>query len=161
MASSLGTGLARRLASLGDDAHEGAAPGPDAGQHAARLPAPLAAAAARLRAWLKDRATVSRDDIETLDPGLAADLRRLGAHYLVHCTHDAMADPVARFHLDNGARLERVNLGADLSRKGLKQSLSLMVNYRYELDAVEARHQAFIDGEVTHSTAVRKLLPRA
>lgn len=62
----------------------------------------------------------------------------------------------------SGARLERVNLGADLSRKGLKQSpLSLMVNDRYELDAVEARHQAFIDGEVTHSTAVRKLLPRA
>ena len=159
-------GLARWLAGLGDDANDGAAPGtqgaerPDAGQHAARLPAPLAAAAARVRAWLKDRPTVSRDDIETLSPELAADLRRLGAHYLVRCTHDALADPVARFHLDNGARLERVNLGADLSRKGLKQSLSLMVNYRYELDAVEARHQAFIDGEVTHSTAVRKLLPR-
>ena len=52
-------------------------------------------------------------------------------------------DPVARFHLGNGAILEQINYGADKSPKGLAQSGGLMVNYRYDLDVVEANHEAF------------------
>ena len=52
-------------------------------------------------------------------------------------------DPVARFHLGNGAILEQINYGADKSPKGLAQSGGLMVNYQYDLDVVEANHEAF------------------
>ena len=52
-------------------------------------------------------------------------------------------DPVARFHLGNGAILEQINYGADKSPKGMAQSAALMVNYRYNLDVVEANHEAF------------------
>ncbi|MCB1479452.1 MAG: malonyl-CoA decarboxylase [Tepidamorphaceae bacterium] len=53
-------------------------------------------------------------------------------------------DPVARFHLGNGALLERVNWAGDPSPRGLKQSLGIMVNYRYEPDEIEANHEAFV-----------------
>ena len=66
----------------------------------------------------------------------------------------ASGDPVARFHLENGARLERINLGADLSDKGLAESFGVMVNYLYDLAAVEANHRRFIQGEVVCSRQV-------
>ena len=80
------------------------------------------------------------------------------ARYLVQASHDKLGDPVARFHLDNGARLERINFAADLSRKGIKQSLGLMVNYLYDIGSVEARHQHFVDHKVSHSLGVKRLL---
>jgi len=52
-------------------------------------------------------------------------------------------DPVAKFHLGNGAILERVNLNADLSAKGIEQSKGVMVNYLYDLDALEQNHELF------------------
>lgn len=52
-------------------------------------------------------------------------------------------DPVARFHLGNGARLERINWLADLSPGGQKQSMTLMVNYLYKLDEIEKNHETF------------------
>jgi malonyl-CoA decarboxylase len=52
-------------------------------------------------------------------------------------------DQVARFHLGNGARLERINFLADLSEKALEQSHGLMVNYLYELDDIEENHEAY------------------
>ncbi|WID99883.1 malonyl-CoA decarboxylase (plasmid) [Bosea vestrisii] len=68
-------------------------------------------------------------------------------------------DPVARFHLGNGARLERLNAFGDLSPKGLKQSHGLMVNYLYALDEIEANHEAFAEnGKVAASAPVRKTL---
>ena len=68
-------------------------------------------------------------------------------------------DPVARFHLGNGARLERINPMGDLSAKGLAQAAGLMVNYRYVLTDIEKNHEAFAGkGEVVASAAVRKLL---
>lgn len=68
-------------------------------------------------------------------------------------------DPVARFHLGNGARLERLNAFGDLSPKGLKQSHGLMVNYLYAPDEIEANHEAFAEnGKVAASTGVRKTL---
>ena len=54
-------------------------------------------------------------------------------------------DPVARFHLGNGARVERLNWGADPSPKGLKQSFGLMVNYVYDLDDVERNHEEYVN----------------
>ena len=65
---------------------------------------------------------------------------------------------MARFHLDNGARLERLNALGDLSVKGTKQSFGLMVNYLYDLQKIEAHHEKFVQGEVAHSRAVSALL---
>jgi malonyl-CoA decarboxylase len=50
---------------------------------------------------------------------------------------------VARFHLGNGARLERLNWLADRSDKGMRQSLGLMVNYLYDLGDIEKNHEAY------------------
>jgi malonyl-CoA decarboxylase len=67
-------------------------------------------------------------------------------------------DPVARFHLGNGARLEQLNFAGDLSEKGLQQSHGLMVNYLYALDEIESNHEAFAEkGTVVAAPAIRKL----
>jgi len=68
-------------------------------------------------------------------------------------------DPVARFHLGNGARLERLNWMADPSPKSLSEAFGLMVNYRYDLKEIEKNHEALADeGTVAASRAVRSLL---
>jgi len=85
-------------------------------------------------------------------------LWRLTAHYLIHVSPHPNGDPVARFHLDNGARLERLNAQANLSAKGLKQSAGLMVNYLYDLARIELHHDRFVHGRVAHSRAVSALL---
>lgn len=64
---------------------------------------------------------------------------------------------LARFHLNNGARLERIDWLADMSRKGLRQSLGLMVNYLYEPKAIEGNHEKFVQGEIVASRQVRSL----
>lgn len=115
----------------------------------------------RLTTWREKHATPTPQDIQGMSAGIQADLAHLCAHYLVHHTHTPMADPVARFHLDNGARLERINFAADLSRKGLRDSLGLMVNYLYEIDAVEERHEQFALGKTSHSSGVKRLLKPA
>ena len=66
-------------------------------------------------------------------------------------------DPVARFHLGNGARLERVHWMADTSAKGFAQSHALMVNYYYDLDEIEANLERFdADGTVASSGRVKR-----
>ncbi len=85
-------------------------------------------------------------------------LWRLAAHYLAEVSPLPQGDPVARFHLDNGARLERLNAQANLSPKGLKQSAGLMVNYLYDLARIERHHDRFAQGEVVASRAVSALL---
>jgi malonyl-CoA decarboxylase len=85
-------------------------------------------------------------------------LWRLAAHYLVHVSPLPQGDPVARFHLDNGARLERLNAQANLASKGLKQSAGLMVNYLYDLARVERHHDRFAQGQVVASRAISALL---
>ena len=85
-------------------------------------------------------------------------LWRLAALYLVHRSPQPGGDPVARFHLDNGARLERLNAQANLSTNGLKQSAGLMVNYLYDLARIETCHDRFIRGRVVHSRALSALL---
>jgi malonyl-CoA decarboxylase len=72
-------------------------------------------------------------------------------------------DPVARFHLNNGARLERVNWLGDVSAKGLSQAAGFMVNYLYDVFQIERNHEAFArDGRVIATgTVQRKLRPAA
>ncbi len=91
---------------------------------------------------------------------LEAPLRRLAARYLVtEKANGAPLDPVARFHLANGARIERINWLADISANGLRQSAGLMVNYRYKLSEIEDNHEAYSSqGRIATSAAVRALL---
>ena len=98
------------------------------------------------------------DALRALDAEATQALLRLGAFYLGLCSAAEGGDPVARFHLDNGARLERLNALGDLSAKGTRQSHGLMVNYLYDLDRVEAHHEQFVNGSVAHSRAVAALL---
>ena len=66
-------------------------------------------------------------------------------------------DPVARFHLGNGARLEQLNPLGDLSEKGLAQAHGLMVNYQYDLDDIEKNHEAYAEGRtIVAAAGVRK-----
>ncbi len=69
-------------------------------------------------------------------------------------------DPVARFHLGNGARLQRLNWLADLSDRGLGQSAGMMVNYLYDLDYIERNHEAYAEqGVIAASSSVTRLVP--
>ncbi len=103
---------------------------------------------------------MAQEGIET-DPPEA--LLPWAAEYLTQAKDAAgrPLDPVAKFHLGNGAELHRINAEADLSEKGLAQSHGVMVNYLYELDRVETRHEAFAaSGEVAVARQVRTLLPK-
>ena len=122
---------------------------------------PWAGARERAAAWIAQQGTPTAESLQHMDKALQADFASLCAHYLVHQSHAPLADPVARFHLDNGARLERINFAADLSRKGLKQSFGLMVNYLYEVTELEARHEQFAEKKVSHSSTVKRLLKPA
>lgn len=88
-------------------------------------------------------------------------MRKLCAHYFLNVKHGREPrDPVARFHLRNGARLERINWLADKSEKGLRESATLMVNYVYDRRDVLRNHEAFVnEGEIAASSAVRNLAP--
>jgi len=95
---------------------------------------------------------------------VAKALAPLAAHYFLEARDGQRRalDPVARFHLGNGARLERINPLADTSEKGLAQSLGLMVNYLYDLDHIEANHEAYANrGEIAAAPALRKLVAAA
>jgi malonyl-CoA decarboxylase len=88
-------------------------------------------------------------------------LEPLAAHYFLRArtSKGRLIDSVARFHLGNGARLERINWLGDLSPKGVRESAGIMVNYLYRLDDIEKNHEAYAnDGEVVASSAVKKLL---
>lgn len=96
-----------------------------------------------------------------LSAALQRPLERLCAHYLVNekRSRGRALDPVAHFHLTNGARVGRLNWLADLSGNGLSQSAGIMVNYLYELDWIESNHEAYTgDATVTASAAVNRLL---
>ena len=111
-----------------------------------------ALAALRDPRWLE-----AQDEGESLKPTLMA----LAAHYFVRAkSADARpVDPVARFHLGNGARLERINWHGDISEKGLREAHGLMVNYRYDLREIEKNHEAYEnDGTVAAAKAVRVLV---
>ncbi|OYX85292.1 MAG: MCD, Malonyl-CoA decarboxylase MCD [Rhizobiales bacterium 17-65-6] len=92
---------------------------------------------------------------------LAPTIGALAAHYFLvaKSPKGRPLDPVARFHLGNGARLERINPMGDLSPKGIAQAAGLMVNYRYVLADIEKNHETFAaKGDIVASAAVKKLL---
>ncbi len=109
----------------------------------------LAAIIAR-RSWFRDPA-VQR----AAEPVLV----RLGARYLLNEGRGNRAlDPVAHFHLSNGARVERIMAQADTSDKGAKSSATLMVNYLYDLAKIEDYHEDYAGaGKRNASTVVRRL----
>ena len=77
--------------------------------------------------------------------------------YLTQFVHKSSGDSVAKFHLANGAKLHDINWAADLSKKGFAQSSAMMVNYLYELNAVEDNHEKFVKNEVVFSRALSSL----
>ncbi|WP_417416770.1 malonyl-CoA decarboxylase [Hoeflea sp.] len=85
-------------------------------------------------------------------------LTPMAAWYLCHGNPERhQIDPVARFHLGNGARLDRVNWAADRSENGMNGSFGIMVNYRYQLDEIETNHEAFANkGQIVASPAVSR-----
>ena len=81
---------------------------------------------------------------EQVPAEVRAALTRLCAYYLLNARHgQAPYDAVARFHLANGARLERINWLADTSAAGIRRSFGLMANYLYRLDDLERNHEAY------------------
>jgi malonyl-CoA decarboxylase len=92
---------------------------------------------------------------------LRAVVEPLAAHYFLKArtSKGRLIDSVARFHIGNGARLERIDWLGDLSPKGLRESAGIMVNYLYRLEDIEKNHEAYANqGEIAASSAVKKLL---
>ena len=88
-------------------------------------------------------------------------MEHLAAYYFLKARtpRGRLIDSVARFHLGNGARLERINWLGDVSPKGLRESAGIMVNYLYRLEDIEKNHEAYANqGTVAASSVVRKLL---
>jgi len=120
--------------------------------------APGAAPQETLRASLDDPARL-RDP--RLVMALKTPLLRLCARYLLKAKRPdgrRSRDPVAHFHLSNGARLQRLNWMADTSPKGLAQSAGIMINYLYQLERIERRHEAYAsEGKIAASSAATGL----
>ncbi|MEH6633318.1 MAG: malonyl-CoA decarboxylase [Halopseudomonas aestusnigri] len=86
-------------------------------------------------------------------------LRLCAAYFLEKDSRGRAIDPVARFHLKNGAELNQINWMGDISEKGITQALGIMVNYKYDLDNIEKNHEKFMnDGIVTMSSKVKGYL---
>ena len=101
--------------------------------------------------WYKDEAVAQ---------AVRAPLLRLAARYVISEKTAAgrALDPVAHFHLSNGARVERLNWRGDLSAKGLQQSYGIMINYLYRLPEIEQNHEAYTgEGRVAASSAIQRL----
>ena len=98
---------------------------------------------------------------EELAEAMKPVLMAVAAHYFLAAKniHGRPVDPVARFHLGNGARLERINWLGNTSSRGLKEAHGLMVNYRYDLRDIERNHELFANaGVVAASKSVRSYL---
>jgi malonyl-CoA decarboxylase len=127
--------------------------------------------------WLKqaDDVPVTDADREVLrnletpdwfaNPELTTQLRSvlepLAAYYFLKARtpKGRLIDSVERFHIGNGARLERIDWLGDLSPKGLRESAGIMVNYLYRLEDIEKNHEAYANqGEIAASSAVKRLL---
>ncbi|MEQ9327680.1 MAG: malonyl-CoA decarboxylase family protein [Rhodospirillales bacterium] len=86
--------------------------------------------------------------------------------YMLHCTRNLTEqknpsgralDPVAHFHLTNGARMERINWLGDVSAKGIDQAAGMMINYLYKLGDIDANHEAYTgEGKVAQASRLGK-----
>lgn len=113
----------------------------------------LAFAALDVPGWHLDAATAEQ---------LRAPLLAAAATYFLRARDKGkrLVDPVARFHLGNGARLDRLNHLGDVSANGLRQSHGLMVNYLYDLGQIEVNHEGFAErSHVAASDSVKAALP--
>ena len=115
----------------------------------------------------QDKAALAKLDVEKwwLAPEIAEQIRepllRAAAWYFLHARtpRGTPVDSVARFHLGNGARLERLNWLGDTSDKAMRQSHGLMVNYLYDLEDIEKNHEAYAGQRmVVASSAVTRLV---
>ena len=110
-----------------------------------------------LTKWIKD------EGLEKLveDQGM---LKQITAHYLVEAKgkNRRPIDPVAKFHLGNGAIIHQINIDADLSEKGLLQSKGVMVNYLYDLSKISQNVELFSkEGDISASTTIKALSRQA
>ncbi|WP_066267619.1 malonyl-CoA decarboxylase [Hydrogenophaga palleronii] len=117
-----------------------------------------------LRGWLAKNAPAELlkdwerpDELAEASPG-RRNLLGWAARYLGQELNDGRPlDPVARFHLGNGARVERLNWAADPSAKGLKQSYGLMVNYLYDLKRLDKHRTSLAQGRIPIAAAIKDL----
>lgn len=138
------------------------------GLEPARLDALLADWAEPLMAQVPDATgptaaavSLAEHNAEQQEPLLAPVLQRLALAYLTtpSTQRGASLDPVARFHLANGARLEGINPFADPSTRGRELSFGVMVNYLYDPAELEANNERYVQGcEIPLSTALKKKL---
>ena len=106
--------------------------------------------------WLKEMDLFNAEvDAETQ--------RQWAAHYLLNAKgRDGQPrDPVARFHLNNGALVSAINANADISQNGLTQSCGVMVNYKYDLSRISKHHEAFANQQTVVSEKSVKALADA
>lgn len=120
----------------------------------AAVPGEQPAAALRMilarRGWYRDATLVA-----AVEPAL---MRLAGRYLLTESNGRRARDPVAHFHLSNGARVERLNMLADVSEKGAKESATIMVNYLYDVAKIEEWHEDYAgEGKRNASAAVRRL----
>ena len=122
------------------------------------------------RSWLEaqardeERIAALLDEFDAeADDDLRGELEKLAASYFLeqkNSDHEPL-DPVARFHLKNGAILERINILGNPSDKGMERSLGTMVNYVYDLSRVEENHEEYVrNNRVISSSQVKKALSR-
>ena len=102
--------------------------------------------------WLEKKSIDEYQDEDTL-------IKQVLVYLLESDREDGLPnDPVAKFHLGNGAVLERINLNSDLSLKGINQSKGIMINYLYDLDTLEENHELFFKSkEVKLSDGIKNL----
>ena len=99
--------------------------------------------------WMEEYSPISFE--RCTDKNCSEDeLTKNAIKYLTHSERDdgMPNDPVSRFHIGNGASLERINLNADNSEKGMSQSYGVMANYLYDLNVVEENHEIFFKNKV-------------
>lgn len=114
--------------------------------------------ATTLRNRLEQATWAAEPAREALEMPLVAE----AAGYLIEAKNTAgqPLDSVARFHLGNGAQLERINFLADVSPKAMRESYGVMVNYLYKLDDIEKNHELYAsEGTVVAARPIQKLLP--
>ncbi|MGN7678964.1 MAG: malonyl-CoA decarboxylase [Anaplasma sp.] len=102
------------------------------------------------------------DEYESFTPHIKGVFLRLCAYYLVSAKKGKrVLDPVAHFHLSNGAYVKKLNWMADRSQKGLTSSMGIMVNYCYEISKIDDNHESYVvHGKVISSKEVTTLLKK-
>ena len=111
--------------------------------------------------WMEEYAPITFERCSDKNCGDDELLKQTIRYLTISDRKDGMPnDPVARFHIGNGASLERVNLSADLSEKGLSQSYGIMANYLYDLDVVEENHEAFFKNKIVQTSNKIKSLKK-